>query len=78
MFRDVIWTLIVIWLVYRLVDLFKQPARRNAGSSAASGENPNQTSAHSHSRDEIKKAVQKHVNSEGEYVEFEEIRSEKK
>jgi|JI7StandDraft_1071085.scaffolds.fasta_scaffold18541_4 hypothetical protein len=76
--RDVIWTLIVIWLVYRLVGLFKSPAGKNRDTTASAGSSNDTHHQHAQQDSSIKKAVQKHLNNEGEYVEFEEIRKENK
>lgn len=66
--RDVIWTIIVIWLVFRLVNLFKS-------STSKSSENNKQfEGANRQTEKEIKNAVRKGINEEGEYVDFEEIK----
>jgi thiosulfate reductase cytochrome b subunit len=63
--RDIIWTLIIIWLLYRLVDLFKNSRKKEVVS--------NEDQPEKNSRRDIDSAIQKHVNNEGEYVDFEEI-----
>lgn len=77
--RDIIWTLIIIWLIYKLVDMFKA---LNAKRSYANPQQQNtyrqttssQASATAPSKKDIKSAVQKHLNNEGEYVDFEEVK----
>lgn len=71
--RDLIWTLILIWAVYRIFSVFR------IGSSA-SGQRTSYTetgnNAQSAPRDDNAKkaALRKHLNNEGEYVDYEEIR----
>ena len=70
--RDIIWTLIGIWLIYKLVDTFKAIT---AKKSFVDNQNNDQhrTSAPPTKKD-IQSALQKHMNKEGEYVDFEEIK----
>ncbi|MBX3163448.1 MAG: hypothetical protein KF900_03130 [Bacteroidetes bacterium] len=70
--RDVIWTIIVIWLLVRLVNLFKTNKQSATGNRQY--ETSNEQAASSHSEKEIKNAVRKGINEEGEYVDFEEIK----
>jgi hypothetical protein len=73
--RDVIWTIIAVWLIYKLVEVFKAGKSRD-GQPTASNSKTSYT-AHNESasrRDEMKSAARKHVNNEGEYVDFEEIK----
>lgn len=67
--RDVIWTAIVIWLIYKIVSIFRnQSSKKNPFRN----EETDQT-IHPHDQ-EIKEAIRRHVNKEGEYVDFEEIK----
>jgi len=71
--RDIIWTIIVVWLIYRVVDIFRiSAAKRTAGNNQFG----DQTNPHPGSKPEkdIKNAVKKHLNNEGEYVDFEEVK----
>jgi hypothetical protein len=68
--RDLIWTIIVIWLVYRLVDIFK---KKPQSTHAHQANQSHQTNAN-HSDDKIKSAMHKQADKEGEYVDFEEIK----
>jgi hypothetical protein len=73
--RDIIWTLIIVWLVYRLVDVFRSiQAKRSASESRNFDHNPSGSSNTSAPKRDIKTAVQKHLNKEGEYVDFEEVK----
>jgi hypothetical protein len=70
--RDLIWTLILIWAAYRIFSMFRiGPAagRQPRDGSAASSPMPPV-------KDDMskKEALKKHLNTEGEYVDFEEIR----
>lgn len=73
--RDVIWTIIVIWLLVRLVNLFKSSkGNKQYETGNRQYETSNEQAASSHSEKEIKNAVRKGINEEGEYVDFEEIK----
>jgi len=77
--RDIIWTLIVIWLIYKLVDMFKAvSAKRSYVNPQQQNHYRQNTNAHTStaapSKKDIKSAVQKHLNNEGEYVDFEEVK----
>lgn len=69
--KDLIWTIIVIWLVYKLLDIFKakQKPSQNAQSTHFS-----ENADASPKSESFKKAKQKHLNDEGDYVDFEEIK----
>jgi len=74
--RDIIWTVIVIWLIYKVVEVFRiASSKRNINSTSYNSQQPD-TNPHSHSKPEkdIKNAVKKHLNNEGEYVDFEEVK----
>lgn len=75
--RDIIWTLIVIWLVYKVVAVFKTASSKKSATSGNHNnfegtQDVNNTS--SGTEKDIKAAVKKHVNNEGEYVDFEEVK----
>lgn len=78
--RDIIWTLIIVWLVYRLVDVFRSIQAKRSSDSYGSSQNHHANSSRSDSgtaaapKRDIKTAVQKHLNNEGEYVDFEEVK----
>lgn len=75
--RDIIWTLIVIWLVYKVVAVFKTASAKKSSTNANHNnfsEGQNFNSASSQPEKDIKAAVKKHVNNEGEYVDFEEVK----
>jgi len=69
--RDIIWTLIIIWLIYKVVDVFK--ATKAKKSYVKNPVNEQQNTNPSPKKD-IHSAIQKHMNKEGEYVDFEEIK----
>jgi hypothetical protein len=71
--RDIIWTLIIVWLIYKVAGIFKI----NASKSSYSETKQKDSSVNTHKTPEekdIKEAIRKHVNKEGEYVDFEEIK----
>jgi hypothetical protein len=76
MMRDLIWTIIVIWFVYKLVEVFKSfSAKKQKFNSANPQHSTGKTTVHTaNSDDTIKDALRKHVNKEGEYVDFEEVK----
>ena len=72
--RDLVWTLILIWAAYRIFSLFRVgPASPKGGWSPGKPSGPPPETP---LRDEAQKkaALKKHLNSAGEYVDFEEIR----
>jgi hypothetical protein len=74
--RDLVWTLIIIWLIYKLVDFFKSnPARKTyTGSKNAYNQTDSYSAEKSPLKKNIKGTVQNHVNKEGEYIDFEEVK----
>jgi hypothetical protein len=62
--RDIIWTLIVIWLVFKIVNIIKN----NFGKA------PNNVRDTASPKKEAKQVIKDHLNKEGEYVDFEEIK----
>ena len=74
--RDIIWTLIVVWFIYKIVDVFRiSSAKRTANNNQHSAQETH-TNVHTTSKPEqdIKNAVKKHLNNEGEYIDFEEVK----
>lgn len=73
--RDVFWTIIVIWLIYQLVSIFK-----NAGSKKRYAFNQNETEQSNKNttatfiKKDVKTAMKKHADKEGEYIDYEEIK----
>jgi len=80
MLIDLVWTLIIVWLIYRLVAMFKgtSPKKvafgRDNNSFESNTSHQTNTHAHSHTDKDIKKAVKKSTDKEGEYVDYEEIK----
>lgn len=75
--RDIIWTIVVIWFVYKLVDVFKSfTSKRSVPSGRARDpENPTPSPPPPfQQKKDIKGAIQKHLNNDGEYVDFEEVK----
>lgn len=71
--RDIIWTLIIVWLIYKVIDIFRAiPAKKLSDRQDQDGN----TSGHTFSTPErdLKSAAKKRANNEGEYVDFEEIK----
>ena len=66
--RDVIWTIIIVWLVYRLVDFFRAAGRKETVSNSE----PQRENAAN--QEQIRSAVKKSADREGDYIDFEEIK----
>lgn len=78
MLRDLVWTLIIIWLIYRLVAMFKGTSQKKVAfgkdNNSYESNTSNQTHTQAHTDTDIKKAVKKSTDKEGEYVEYEEVK----
>ncbi|MDI1354593.1 MAG: hypothetical protein PSX36_06730 [bacterium] len=73
--KDIIWTLIIIWLIYKVTDVFKGFSKKNVNSQEDVNHEENlRTHTSAHNDQDIKSAVRKHLNTEGEYVDFEEMK----
>lgn len=78
MFRDIIWTLIVVWVVYKLVDIFRGagvPKKKYAyGQDQSRTTSSNAYQNNSMPKRDVKSAVNKSADKEGEYIDFEEVK----
>jgi len=77
--RDIIWTLIIVWLIYKLVDIFKGSSKKSSfagnNSTAQNGQNQSYQSNTAYaSKKDSKEAIQKSADKEGDYIDFEEIK----
>lgn len=76
--RDIIWTLIIVWLIYKLVDIFKGSAKKSfAGNNSNTQNNQSNTynsGANYTAKKDTKEAIQKSADKEGDYIDFEEIK----
>jgi hypothetical protein len=70
--RDIIWTIIVVWLIYKIADIFKSASSKK--SFANTSQQAQSTAHHTVPEKDIKNAIKKHLNNEGEYVDFEEVK----
>lgn len=69
--RDVIWTIILIWLIYKLIDIVRA---LNTSRNAIKETVNEHTSQPKHNKnDTIREAVNRHIDKTGEYVDFEEM-----
>jgi hypothetical protein len=66
--RDVIWTVIIVWLVYRLVEFFRGAGQKKTVSNSE----PQRGNAVN--QEQVRSAVKKSADREGEYIDFEEIK----
>jgi hypothetical protein len=71
--RDIIWTLIIVWVVYKLVDIFRGAGQKK-GPAFRQKEQDHSSSDAAYIKKDLRSAVQKGAEKEGEYVDFEEIK----
>lgn len=72
--RDVFWTIIVIWLIYQLVNIFKSAGQKKKYAfDDRAGQEESKTSSSTPKKD-VKTAIKKHADNEGEYVDYEELK----
>ena len=69
--RDVIWTVIIVWLVFKLFTFFKNNSQKK---SIQSPQDNSQNVNSSASKKDVKSAIQKGAETEGEYIDYEEIK----
>ncbi|MBA3663900.1 MAG: DUF4834 family protein [Bacteroidetes bacterium] len=73
--RDVFWTIIVIWLIYQLVNIFKSAGKKKyAFHSNDEARSSSQTTSAPPTKKDVKTAIKKHADNEGEYIDYEEIK----
>jgi hypothetical protein len=70
--RDIIWTLIVVWLIYKIVGVFKSTSSKKSFTNT--DQQTHSTAHQTVPEKDIKNAIKKHLNNEGEYVDFEEVK----
>jgi len=74
--RDVIWTLIIIWVIYKIIDVFKNTKQKSFSNNQSfnSYKTPQSENANNYStKKEPKVNVKKNIDKEGDYIDFEEI-----
>lgn len=75
--KDIIWTLIIVWLIYKIVELFKMATVKRSyinNQTQHKQNNPQTEKAANPTNKDIKDAIRRHINKAGEYVDFEEIK----
>jgi hypothetical protein len=73
--RDVIWTLIIIWVVYKIVDIFRGVSQKKSYAHGQEQSNQNSQNINtSFPKKDVRTAMQKGAENEGEYVDFEDIK----
>lgn len=78
--RDIIWTIIVIWLIYKVVDLFRSAGQKKTYAYQQNQQNRQQSTYQNNStnnappKKDLKSALRKSVDKDGEYVDFEELK----
>lgn len=73
--RDIIWTVIIIWVIWRVISAFKSfsTTARNAQNNAGTNRNYNQNTNHTTNHNtQPKKGELK--SDAGEYVDYEEVK----
>ncbi|MDO8998348.1 MAG: hypothetical protein Q7W45_01185 [Bacteroidota bacterium] len=71
--KDVIWTLIIVWLIYKLVDIFKSSPKKSFVNNNNQS-NTTESKVNFSTKKDSKDIVQKSADKEGDYVDFEEIK----
>jgi hypothetical protein len=76
MLRDIFWTVIIVWLIYKIVDIFRGAGQKKKYAYGQHNETSDNTTNQSTNltRKDVKSAVQKRADKEGEYVDFEEMK----
>jgi hypothetical protein len=77
--KDIIWTLIIVWLIYKLAELFRTSFSGRQANERVRPDSHGNSAAHSthnqsRSDKDLEKALKNHLNHEGEYVDFEEVK----
>lgn len=72
--RDVIWTLIVIWLIYKLVDIFRGSTKKSFVNNSTTQSQQTESKTTFTSKKDPKEVIQKSADKEGDYIDFEEIK----
>lgn len=75
--RDVIWTIIVIWLIYQIVTIFKNYGKVKNNlhqSKSQTGTKNNFTADISDTKKDVKSALKKHADKDGEYIDYEDVK----
>lgn len=72
--RDIIWTIIVIWVVWRLIDAFRSiSATRKAHSNHSDNQSGNQN--YEQSNNDVVTPKKGELKSDaGEYIDYEEVK----
>ena len=72
--RDIIWTVIIIWVIWRVIEAFRtvSNASRKAQQNAGHTQNHNQTYNQNSNPSQPKKGELK--SDAGEYVDYEEVK----
>ncbi len=72
--RDLVWTLIIIWLIYKLIAMFKGVTPKKNFAFNSTNSTKSQTTHSANADKDIKSAVKKSTDKEGEYIDFEEVK----
>lgn len=72
--RDIIWTLIIVWFIYRLFELFKGVKQKNYVYSETRRDQAHYKAQTAQPKRDVKSAVNRSVDKEGDYVDFEEVK----
>lgn len=71
--KEIFWTIIVIWLIYQLMNIFKSVGNSKKFSFQEQNDHTVKNSA-SGTKKDVKTAIKKHADTEGEYVDYEELK----
>ncbi len=70
--RDIVWTVIIVWLIYKLITIFKSSDSNK--QKAYSNQTNSSTTQNSYKKAPNANAIKRGVDKEGDYVDFEEIK----
>lgn len=70
--RDIVWTVIIVWLIYKLITIFKSSDSNK--QKAYSNQTNSSTTQNSYKKVPNANAIKRGVDKEGDYVDFEEIK----
>ncbi|MCA0431526.1 MAG: DUF4834 family protein [Bacteroidetes bacterium] len=70
--RDIIWTVIIVWLIYKLITIFKSV--ENNKQKVYSSQNNTSATQNPYKKNSNANAIKKGVDKEGDYVDYEEIK----
>ncbi|MCW3077707.1 MAG: hypothetical protein JWO32_2316 [Bacteroidetes bacterium] len=72
--RDVFWTIIVIWLFYQIVTIFKNSGKRKSNLQQPDTHTETKNDFTPNAKKDVKSVLKKHADKDGEYIDYEEVK----